>query len=206
MKIIDPSYKIINMPDRQEILTHIENAARLCYKSEDKIKNGSASKLLKALAKSGHHSVFEHISVSVLIICDRGVSHELVRHRLASFSQESTRYANYSKEKFGKEIIVIRPSFWKEDEAKFTRWRYLMRESEFVYMNLIDMGATPQEARTVLPNSLKTEIMVTTNLREWRHIFKLRTSNASHPQIREIMIPLEKEFIAIFPEFFGENE
>lgn len=184
------------MPSRKKILTHIEQSARICYKSENKIKPGSAPKLLRALNKSGHHSVFEHISVSVLITCDRGVSHELVRHRLASYSQESTRYVKYD------EITVIKPLFFKEESKEYHLWETAMAASEKLYAALRRSGATPQEARSVLPNSLKTEIMVTANLREWKHIFNLRCSRAAHPQIREIITPIRDEFTRIFPEFY----
>ncbi|MGD8837647.1 MAG: FAD-dependent thymidylate synthase, partial [Desulfobacteraceae bacterium] len=177
---------------------------RTCYKSEDKITDGSALKLLKALNKSGHHSVFEHISVSVRIVCDRGITHEIVRHRLCSFSQESTRYANYSKDKFGNEITVIRPFFWKNDSQEYKEWHRLMEEAEKSYLNLLEIGATPQEARSVLPNSLKTEIIVTANLREWKHIFRLRCHKASHPQIRQIMLPLLNEFRKILPVYYND--
>jgi thymidylate synthase (FAD) len=204
MKIVEPYAEIINMPDPGFILKHIERAARTCYKSEDKITDGSAEKLLKALNKSGHHSVFEHISVSVRIVCDRGITHEIVRHRLCSFSQESTRYANYSKEKFGNEITVIRPFFWENESDEYKEWYRLMIEAEKSYLKLLEIGATPQKARSVLPNSLKTEIIVTANLREWKHIFKLRCNKASHPQIREIMLPLLNEFRKILPVYYED--
>ncbi len=202
MKIIDPYFEIINMPDPDFILKHIERAARICYKSEDKITENSAERLLKSLVKSGHHSVFEHISVTVKIVCDRGISHELVRHRLCSFSQESTRYANYSKSKFGKEITLIRPFFWKQATEKYRLWLDSMKEAERTYLKLIELDATPQEARSVLPNSLKTEILTTANLREWKHIFSLRCHKASHPQMRQLMLPLLNEFYKKFPVYY----
>ena len=198
MKIETPSFKILTLPSREEILVHLERSARICYKSEDKIKPGSASKILKSLNKFGHHSVFEHVSASVLITCDRGISHELVRHRLASYSQESTRYVGYD------EITVIKPTFFKEGSKEYHLWETAMAASEKLYAALRRSGATPQEARSVLPNSLKTEIMVTANLREWKHIFSLRCSRAAHPQIREIIIPIRDEFISVFPEFYGD--
>lgn len=204
MKVIDPYYEILNMPDPDYALKHIERAARTCYKSEDKISRGSAEKLLKALNRSGHHSVFEHISVSVLIVCDRGITHEIVRHRLCSFSQESTRYANYSKEKFGNEITVIRPFFWDENDETYAEWFSSMMAAEKSYLKLLAMDAKPQEARSVLPNSLKTEIIVTANLREWKHIFKLRCNQASHPQIRQIMLPLLNAFRKTFQIYYSD--
>jgi thymidylate synthase (FAD) len=204
MKIIDPSYEILQISDGEFIMQHIEKAARTCYKSEDKIKDGSAHGLLKGLLKSGHHSVFEHAGISIRIICDRGITHEIVRHRLSSFSQESTRYANYSKEKFGNEITVIKPFFWKEDSPRYEVWKSSMKEAETAYLKLIEMGASAQEARSVLPNSLKTEIIVTANLRQWRHILDLRCSKASHPQIRQIMLPILKDLWKRIPVIFDD--
>ena len=202
MKIIEPYFEILNMASADEIYRHLELAARTCYKSEEKITKDSAKAFLTRLIKSGHESVIEHISISVRIICDRGVSHELVRHRLCSFSQESTRYANYSNEKFGSEITVIKPIFWNEDAAQYHQWKSAMAACESAYLALIDSGAKAQEARSVLPNSLKTDIMMTANIREWRHIFKLRCSKASHPQMREIMLPLLDAFHDRLPVLF----
>ncbi len=194
MKVIEPYIDILHMPEGEKILKHLELAARTCYKSEDKIKNGSAAGLLKGLIKSGHHSILEHISITVRIVCDRGITHEIVRHRLCSFSQESTRYANYAKEKFGSEITVIRPFFWEPDSDEYRQWAAAIQATEKAYLNLIANGASAQQARSVLPNSLKTEIIVTANIREWRHIFNLRCDRASHPQIRQIMLPLLDAF------------
>lgn len=204
MKIIDPYFEILQISEGEFVLKHIEKAARTCYKSEDKITDDSARTLLKGLLKSGHHSVFEHASISVRIVCDRGITHEIVRHRLSSFSQESTRYANYSKDKFGKEITVIRPFFWNETSDCYREWLDAMAKAETAYLNLIERGASAQEARSVLPNSLKTEIIVTANLRQWRHILDLRCSKASHPQIRQIMLPLLKEFSRRIPIIFDD--
>jgi len=193
MKIIYPSHEIQWMPKGDEILKNIELAGRTCYKSEDLITNDSASVFAKKLLDSGHHSVIEHMNITVKFICDRGVTHELVRHRLASYSQESTRYANYAKQKFGREITVIKPLFWEESSDEYLLWKRTMENIEKVYIKLIDLGATAEQARSVLPNSLKTEIVVTCNIREWRHIFNLRCSKAAHPQIREIMKPLLRD-------------
>ncbi len=202
MKIIEPSFEILYMKDADEIYSHLELAARTCYKSEDKIAQGTAEELLKRLLKTGHHSVIEHVSISVRIICDRGISHEIVRHRLCSFSQESTRYANYAKEKFGKQITVIRPFFWEEDSPQYREWELAMEACEKAYLTLLQMGAKAQEARSVLPNSLKTDIIVTANIREWIHIFNLRCSKASHPQMRQTMLPILKEFHERLPVLF----
>ncbi len=202
MKIIEPYFEILHMEDGEEICRLLELAARTCYKSEDKIADGTSHGLLRRLLKTGHESVIEHSSVSVRIVCDRGISHEIVRHRLCSFSQESTRYANYSRKKFGKEITVIRPFFWDADSDLYKEWEQAMKACEKAYITLMENGARAQEARSVLPNSLKTEIIVTANVREWRHIFNLRCSAASHPQIRQIMLPMLKEFHSRIPVLF----
>lgn len=190
MRIVEPSFEILAMPDANETLRILEMAGRVCYKSEDKITDGSAEAFIGRIVRSGHESVIEHAAATVRFVCDRGVTHELVRHRLASYSQESTRYANYAKDKFGREITVVRPPFWAEGSPEFGRWEAAMLAAEAAYLDLIDAGAKAQEARSVLPNSLKTEIVMTANLREWRHVFRLRCDGPAHPQIRELMVPL----------------
>ncbi|MFO7748769.1 MAG: FAD-dependent thymidylate synthase [Desulfobacteraceae bacterium] len=202
MKVIEPYFEILHMADAHEIYRHLELAARTCYKSEERIDQGTAEALLKRLLKTGHESVIEHISITVRFVCDRGVTHELVRHRLCSFSQESTRYANYSKEKFGREITVIRPFFWQEGSDPYKEWERAMEACERAYLSLLDSGAKAQEARSVLPNSLKTDIVVTANIREWMHVLNLRCSSASHPQMRQVMLPLLKEFYTRIPVLF----
>lgn len=204
MKIINPSHEILSRIDGKEILKRIELAGRTCYKSEDKINESTSEVFVNNILRSGHHSVIEHINITVKFICDRGVTHELVRHRLASYSQESTRYANYSKQKFGNEITVIKPLFWDEESEEYSIWHESMVYSEKAYLSLIKCGAPPEQARSVLPNSLKTEIVVTCNIREWRHIFILRCSKAAHPQIREIMLPLLSEFKHKIPILFTD--
>ena len=212
MRIIEPSHEILFMPDGEVVLKNLELAGRTCYKSEDRITPDSAKGFIKGILKSGHHSVIEHAAITVRFICDRGVTHELVRHRLASYSQESTRYANYSKDKFGREITVIKPLFWDEDSPEYSAWKEAMENAEQSYLKLIDLGARAEQARAVLPNSLKTEIVMTANIREWRHVFALRCSKAAHPQIREIMLPLLEElhkklpvvFEDLYEEFLGQ--
>lgn len=204
MKIIDPFFEILNPPDGKAMLSHIELAARTCYKSEDRITEGSAADFIKRLIKMGHHSVLEHSGISVRFICDRGVSHELVRHRLCSFSQESTRYCNYSGEKFGREITFIRPVFWQKGSQMYRTWEGAMKEAEKAYIYLLNNGASPQEARSVLPNSLKTDIVVTANIREWRLVFNQRCASAAHPQMRQSMLPVLEAFNALFPVFFDD--
>lgn len=204
MKIVDPYFEILDPIEGDSILRKVEQAGRTCYKSEDRTRVDSARDFVRRILKSGHHSVVEHISITVRFICDRGVSHELVRHRLASYSQESTRYANYAKDRFGKEITVIRPPFWSKDSPAYTEWYEAMKAAESHYMRLIEMGAKPQEARSVLPNSLKTEIVMTCNIREWRHIMDLRCSPQAHPQIRQIMHALLEEFHKRIPVLFDD--
>lgn len=204
MKIIEPYYEIMDEIQAMDILKKIEKFGRICYKSEKKITEDSAEKFVRNILKNGHESVIEHEKISVKFVCDRGVTHEIVRHRLASYSQESTRYCNYSNEKFGSELTFIRPVFWKNDEKKMKIWENSMKEIEDTYNKLIEMGAQPQEARSILPNSLKTEIIVTMNMREWRHFFKLRTSVQAHPQMRQIAIPLLEEFKKEIPVIFED--
>ena len=202
VKVIEPSFEILAYTQDMEKL--IELAARNCYKSEDKICEGSAEKMIAKLIDSKHDSVLEHSVITVRIVCDRGVSHELVRHRIASYSQESTRYANYSHDKFGNEIAVIKPCFWEEGSVNYMYWEVACRDAEDHYMNLLNLKASPQEARSVLPNSLKTEIVMTANIREWRTILKQRTAPNAHPQMAEIMVPLSYEFNRRWPSLFSE--
>ena len=185
MRIINPSFEIINRPNGHEVLRHLELCGRVCYKSEDAISDESAERLIRMMLERGHESPIEHFGVSVRIICDRGVSHEWVRHRIASFSQESTRYCNYQKSKFGSELTFIRPYFAEEGSKLFDIWKSSMQQAETAYFEMLNCGAKPEDARSVLPNSLKTEFICTMNLREWRHFFRLRCAPAAHPAMRE---------------------
>ncbi len=212
MKIVKAGYEILDNLDGEAILKKIERIARVCYKSEDKIGEGSAEKMVKALIKRGHEAMLEHYSFSVKFICDRGVSHELVRHRVASFAQESTRYCNYGHEG---EITVILPFFFdtgmgvNSNSIVFEEWKHSCEVAERKYISLLEKGATPQEARSVLPNSLKTEVVMTANLREWRHFFKLRAVGVTgkpHPQMQEVAIPLLQEVKELIPVVFDDLE
>lgn len=215
MKIIQPSVEILSHFDHDDALMAIERASRTCYKSEENISPNSAAKMVGNLIKRGHTAMLEHYSVTVKFICDRGVTHEIVRHRVASYAQESTRYCNYSGDKFGKQITVIDPSkafswdFNKQaDCAKYQAWHDSIEASEKAYMEMLENGASPQEARSVLPNSLKTEIVVTMNLREWIHFFNLRavgTTGAPHPQMKQVAIMALKKMARILPEVFEEQ-
>ena len=204
MKIINASYHIETPIDGAEILKRIEKAGRTCYKSEDRITEESAKSFVQKLIERGHESVLEHESITVRFICDRGISHEIVRHRIASFSQESTRYCNYSNDRFRNNITFIKPCFLDEGTGGYKLWKQAMFIAEKEYFELLNLGCTPQEARSVLPNSTKTEIVMTANLREWRHFLKLRTAKAAHPQMRELTVPLLKELQAWIPVVFDD--
>lgn len=204
MRIIKPYFEILDEVNGEKILKRIERIGRVCYKSEERITEDSAKKFVSNILKRGHESVIEHEKLSVRIICDRGVSHEIVRHRIASYSQESTRYCNYNNEKFGKELTLIKPFFWEEDSKEYRIWLETMQAIEDAYNQLIESGAEPQQARSILPNSLKTEIVVTMNLREWRHFFRLRTAKNAHPQMREVACALLNELKEKIPVIFDD--
>lgn len=211
MIITAPEIRIVSGNDYQAMLEKLERIGRVCYKSEANIKEGSAEKFIGNIIRRGHESVIEHESVTVSVVCDRGVTHEIVRHRIASYSQESTRYCNYSKDQFGNQITCIDLAtgfgydLTKEaDRAKYEVWKSACEAAEAHYFKLLELGATPEEARSVLPNSLKTEIVMTMNLREWRHFFRLRSSLRAHPQMREVSNLILKEFAERFPLFFAD--
>lgn len=204
MLLENSSYEILSEIDSEKMMKNIEIAGRTCYKSEDKITMDSATEFVKMIAKRGHLSVIEHEKITVRFIFDRGISHEMVRHRLASFSQESTRYCNYSKDKHNNQITCIDIARHLKSNEGFLVWLGAMLAAEKAYFDLIALGETPQIARGVLPNSLKTEIVVTANLREWGLIFTQRTSEAAHPQIREVMRPLLGELKEKLPTIFND--
>ncbi len=217
---VTAAYQIVTPISKMGIkeLQHIEKIGRVCYKSEDKITEDgeSARKFVSMLLQRGHEAMIEHSSLSVKFIVDRGVSHELVRHRIASFAQESTRYCNYGKEKFGSECIFIDLEGGIKLDGKMknisigeitsllNEWVFAMEDAEKHYMKMLALGATPQIARSVLPNSTKTEITITANYREWRNFFKLRTEVAAHPQMREVTIPLLAELKERLPVIFDD--
>ncbi len=208
MKIIKPAIFIEQELDEDKILQSIERAGRTCYKSENLINSESAQKFVKNIIKLGHESVIEHEKVTVRIICDRGVTHEIVRHRIASYSQESTRYCNYCNDRFGNELTFIEPCFFSSDSESDKKnkqtWLETMDMIEKSYNKLIENGAKPEEARAILPNSLKTEIVVTMNLRAWRHFLKLRANKTAHPQIREVANMILDTFKEKLPTIFGD--
>ena len=207
MKVVKASYEIMDPIDQDYIYKKIEKIARTCYDSLDKIGEGSAERMIKHLVKNHHEAMLEHVSITVKFICDRAIANEIVRHRVASYAQASTRYINY---KDGVEFID--PCFFSEDEdhdQARVEWMSAMSTCESAYQNMIESGSTPQEARDVLPLSTKTVIYMTANLREWRHVLQLRalgTTGRPHPQIVEIMMPLFKELKEKLPAVFVDME
>lgn len=206
MKIIEPSVELINPVPYEVALNTIEIAGRTCYQSEDKMTDDSAEEFIRRIIQRGHESVLEHVSVTARFICDRGVSHEIVRHRIGAYSQESTRYCNYSNGKFGGEIAVILPEFWGEDDGRYWVWKDRCEDAEDDYLWLLKRGATPQEARSVLPNSLKTSLIVTYDIREWRHFLRLRCDPAAHPQMRQVANMARELLTERYPVFFEDLE
>lgn len=206
MNIIKPGFEVMSELDGMQILRHLEKCGRVCYKSEENITEDSCIKFVRGIVNRGHEAVIEHASVTVKFIVDRGVTHEIVRHRMASYAQESTRYCNYSKDKFGEEITVIEPCFFERGTPEWNAWEKGCKAAEESYFEMLHEGATPEKARTVLPNSLKTELVMTANMREWRHFFKLRAAKSAHPQMREIAIELLKHFKENVPVLFDDIE
>lgn len=216
MKILKASYIIETEIDGESLLKQIEKIGRTCYKSEENTTSESAKKFVTSLIKNGHEAMIEHNAITVRFICDRGITHEIVRHRVASFAQESTRYCNYSNDKFGNEINVIDIAEGIQLDTKMKNfspeiittimqeWMNAMDDAQTHYMKLIELGATAQIARSVLPTSVKTEIVVTMNLREWRHFFKLRAHTSAHPQMRELALPLLADFQKQIPCVFDD--
>ncbi len=202
MRIVEPSISLLWITANPEIM--IENAGRTCYKSEDKTTDFSAGEFVRRMRDLGHHAMLEHASASFRIITDRSISHEIVRHRLASYAQESTRYCNYSKNKFGKECSFIEPPDLTANQKAL--WLIACQGVERFYFDLLEEGCTPQIARSVLPNCLKTEIIMTANFREWRHFIKLRTSKKAHPQIRPLASQIHNFLFTYAPNVFARVE
>lgn len=211
-KFITHSWSFEEEINPNKILKTIERAARTCYKSENKIGEGSAERLIRAAIARGHESILEHEKITVRVITDRGVTHEWVRHRAgASYSQESTRYCRYSDDKFGNELTFVVPvglELQNLDNPYTTDlrivWEDAMKKAEQSYMHLIQLGAKPELARGVLPTDVKTEIVITMNIREWRHFFKLRCNPAAHPNIRYIARGILKSFAELLPCLFDD--
>lgn len=206
MKIIKPDAYIVSPSflDGNALLFFLERCGRVCYKSEDKIRAHSDEDFIRGIIDRGHESVLEHVSLSAKFIVDRGVSHEIVRHRIASFSQESTRYCNYGRDDFDSQITVIEPCYLVRGSDPYFKWMAACKDAERAYFDLLNLGLLPQEARAVLPHSLKTELIMTANVREWRHFFRLRTSEAAHPQMREAATILLKDARRTMPIVFDD--
>lgn len=207
MKIINPSYEILTICCGDKELELIEVAGRTCYKSEQFITSESSKSFVRNAIQRGHESILEHSLMTVRFICDRGVSHEIVRHRLASFSQESTRFCNYSKDRFDNEITFVIPTMMITNKAMYIAWLSAMQNAEDSYMEIIRCGGTAEEARCVLPNSVKTEIVMSANFREWRHFFQVRAARyagKAHPQMEELARPLLCEAKTLVPIVFDD--
>lgn len=208
MKIIDPSYTILrpcalDAVARKDALHAVADAARTCYKST----GTDDATLVAQLVRSGHEAMLEHCGLTVRFTVDRGVSHEIVRHRMASYAQESTRYCNYNKDKFGGEISVICPEKFEVGSQARKTWVKICMLCEDVYLEMVYNGVPPELARSVLPTALATELVMTANLREWRHFLALRavgTTGKPHPQIRQVAAPLLRELAAWLPEVFDD--
>lgn len=203
MKIVQQSHEWITPLNRDVTLKRIEQIARTCYQSEGAIKPGSDAKMVAMLCKNHHYAMIEHISLSCKFITDRGVANEIVRHRIGSYAQESTRYCNYNKDKFDNQITVIDHGYTGDLHAC---WLEAVDDAETSYQIMIAKGATPEQARDVLPLCLKTEIVCTWNLREWHEVLCLRTAKDAHPAIRALMIPVLHELQEVYPEIFNDVE
>lgn len=226
MYVINPSFDFVCRPDAELILNTIETAYRICYRSES---TGNRNDFIKSKIAIGHESPLEHANISVIVTTNRGVTHEIVRHRIASYCQESTRYCNYSKDKFDGQITFIRPEWCSEDVLgawDFSKYDALLESTsisdldtyeiswirdclttESNYLQIIKHGYSPQQARDVLNNSVATKIMVTMNIREWRHFFKLRalgTTGKPHPEMQQFTIPMLLEFKNTVPVLFED--
>lgn len=204
MKIIKPSVEILTPINGEEVLNHIETIARTCYQSQPINNNHN---LIKSLINSEHFAMLEHYSISVKFVTDRGISHEIVRHRVASFAQESTRYCNYIKDKFGNEISVVKPTELVEGSFEYIVWEKQCEQAEKAYFKLINNGVKPETARSVLPTSLKTSIVMTANIREWRHFLKLRavgTTGKPHPDMKVLADDLLEQFKSKIPILFDD--
>ena len=204
MRLVEPWIKVENF-DGVKIMKRIERACRTCYRSEDKISEESYKNLLTNCLNRGHESVLEHEKITVRIYSDIGTYKDLTRHRFASFSVESTRYCSYNKDKYGNEIAVVNPVYM-EDKEVFETWNKAIEDMEKAYMKMKELGASTDMCREVLPHSTAAEYTMTANIREWKHILELRTTNHVHPAIRQVLIPLLLLFKEQMPEIFGDIE
>lgn len=205
MKLIRPKVEILDRFKRQQIIGRIATIARTCYKSEDLRTADRDVALVKRLIESKHEAMLEFVDITVKFTCSRAISHELVRHRLCSFAQESQRYCNYSKDKFGHELTFITPGWLNEqDSIRYNLFIKSLEEAERNYLVLTTEGCSAQEARDVLPNATKTEVNMKANLREWRHFLDLRCSTAAHPDMRVLALDLLKQLHEQIPIIFDD--
>ena len=206
VKIIEPSFEILTPIDGNQILKHIEKCGRTCYQSyENETEDtSSAEKMIKMLIKMGHESVLEHFLITIKAKIDIGNYKDLTRHRFASFSIESTRFCNYSKGKFGNELTVISPCNMDKNSGIYHTWLKTMNDIEKAYIDMSEMGAKPDQLRMILPHSLAAEVTMSANLREWRHIFKMRCQKAAHQSVRQIMLQVLNEFKKQIPVIFDD--
>ena len=205
MKLIDPYVEIISPIDGKAIMKHLEICGRVCYKSENLIKDESCDVFLSKILSSAHESVIEHHSITVKVVGSRSMSHQLVRHRIASYSQESQRYCNYTRDKFGDDLVFIKPRKYDSWNVNVQSWfDKSLIDAEETYSNLIKSGLQAQDAREVLPNACKTEVIVTMNLRSWRHLLKMRTDLHAQDQIRFLANELLDKFKQELPVIFGD--
>lgn len=201
MQIVDPHIQVEKI-DGTKIMKNIERACRTCYRSEGKITDESYKTLLKNCITRGHESVLEHEKITIRMYCDLGVYKDITRHRIASFSIESTRYCNYGKDKFGNELKFIKPCNIEKGTELYKFWEEACKEIEKNYIKMSKLGALPDQLRMILPHSIAAEVIMTANIREWKHILSLRASSHTHPSIRQLMIPLLLYFQEIMPEIF----
>ena len=207
MKIVEQSVEILpvgGILDGVSVIEHLERIGRTCYKSADKITEGSAEKFVRGIIKSGHESVIEHVSTSAKFITSRDVTHQIVRHRLAAQSQESQRYCNYSLEKFGEEVVFVKPVYLNAGTHPYYIWVRSCDQAQSAYFDLIQSGCSAEEARAVLPNCCKTELVMTADLREWRHFFKVRCDKHAQQPIRELALVLLDKMNTAIPVVFED--
>ena len=203
MKIMNPGIYFYEDEFDSKKLKRLERAARLCYKSKTGAKD--IESFLRDKCDAGHESVIEHEKVTLYFVCDRGISHEIVRHRVGSYSQESTRYCNYSNDKHNNRLTFINiPEELFHNKKSYNSWVTCLKVAEDSYLDMIKEGTKPQIARSILPHSVKTEIAITYNIREWRHFFKLRCDKAAHPQMRQIATRALQIFKEKYPALFAD--
>ena len=205
MKIVEPKIEIEKV-DYKKVMKNLERACRTCYRSEDKISDESYKTLLKNCINRGHESILEHEKITIRMICDIGVYKDLTRHRHASFSIESTRYCNYGKDKFDNEIKFIKPVNIEENTEIYKEWKESCEEIEKRYIKMVELGATPDQMRMILPHSTAALVTMTANIREWKHIFNLRCTRHAHPAVEQVMIPLLLHLKENMPEIFDNVE